>query len=67
MAFLKAVAQGLLFVLLISVAVVVTVRWGLVGILVATLVFVLLIAVAFGRRSPHDERTEKPGHDWYEV
>ena len=67
MAFLKAVAQGLLFVLLIFVSVAVTVRWGLIGILVATVVFIMVAALMFGRRSPHDEQREKPGHDWYEV
>jgi uncharacterized membrane protein YbaN (DUF454 family) len=67
MPLLKAVGQGLVFVVLIMLSVVVTVRWGLIGILLATVVFFVVAAVVFGRRSPHDEKREKSGHDWYEV
>jgi hypothetical protein len=67
MAFFTAVAQGLLFVVFISLAVTVTVRWGLIGILIATTASIAVGAVAFSRRSPHDEQSDRTGHDWYEV
>lgn len=67
MTFFTAVAQGLAFVIAVSLAVVVTVRWGLLGILIAVLAFIVIAAFAFGRRSPHDKRSDRTGHDWYEV
>jgi hypothetical protein len=67
MSFLKAVAQGLAFVVVVSLAVAVTVRWGPAGILIALVAFLVIGALAFRRRSPHDEKATKPGHDWYEV
>ena len=67
MPLLKAVGQGLVFVVLIMLSVVATVKWSLLGILLATVVFIGVAAVIFGRKSPHDEKREKSGHDWYEV
>ncbi len=67
MVFLKAVGQGLAFVTVVMLAIALTVWFGIIGVLLAVLMFGGIAAFAFSRRSPHDEQTEKRGHDWYEV
>jgi uncharacterized membrane protein YjfL (UPF0719 family) len=64
---LWGIGKGLAFVVVVSLAVTVTVRWGLVGILVALLVFAVIAVVAFAGRGPRDESSARSGHDWHEV